>query len=217
MVRLDNPHEMALPMHRKLSFPCRCSGVLMSLSVFKNGTGLQLQVDNVPIVPRVTAAPAHRSVLFSIPLSKAHFSSDTSGVARVFGGEEATPAMATVMFMNTGNGWGDKFFLIHTRLASIMADFSGQNFLVVSSRVFTPSATLFEVGPKFRAAHSGTIIDETGRMAALLSNERMCKYDWRGRRTRPFRISCSIHHSRTVLRLCVYPSQLRHIRSVPSG
>ncbi|KAI6045837.1 hypothetical protein EDC04DRAFT_2888419 [Pisolithus marmoratus] len=97
----------------------------------------------MPVIPQVTAALAHRSVLSSTPLSKAHFSSDTWGVAGVFGGEEATPAMAAVMFMNTGNGCGCTILLIHTRLPSIMADFSGQNFLVVSSRVFTP-ATLFE-------------------------------------------------------------------------
>ncbi|KIK21853.1 hypothetical protein PISMIDRAFT_103302, partial [Pisolithus microcarpus 441] len=49
----------------------------------------------MPIIPQITAALAGRSV-FATPLDDAHFTLDTSGVAGVFGGEEAVSAMATV-------------------------------------------------------------------------------------------------------------------------
>ncbi|KAI6119549.1 hypothetical protein EDD16DRAFT_1895500 [Pisolithus croceorrhizus] len=81
------------------------------------------------------------------------FSLNTSAVAGIFGGEEA---VAT-----TDPRYG---LLANSRL------FSG-----VFPGIHTESATLFELdgwkGLKFRAAHSGSILDKTGHLALLFLEE----------------------------------------------
>ncbi|KIM57350.1 hypothetical protein SCLCIDRAFT_10503 [Scleroderma citrinum Foug A] len=50
----------------------------------------------MPIIPKAAAALGQRSLVFTAPFRHSNFSLDTSGVAGVFGGEEAISAMATV-------------------------------------------------------------------------------------------------------------------------
>lgn len=112
----------------------------------------------------------------TLPLDKSNFSLDTSGVAGVFGGDEAVSAMATVHVYENRRwlGW-------YNSPGSLQI--AKRYGLLAKSRFFdgffpgvhTDPATLFELdgwkGPKFRAAHSGTIIEETGHLASLFMKE----------------------------------------------
>ncbi|KAF9226907.1 hypothetical protein BS17DRAFT_512275 [Gyrodon lividus] len=117
-----------------------------------------------------------RSMINTGPIGESSFTLDTSGVAGVFGGDEAVSAMATVHVYENRRwlGW------YNTPGSYQIAKRYG---LLAKSRFFdgffpgvhTDPATLFELdgwkGPKFRAAHSGTIIDETSHLAALFMKE----------------------------------------------
>ncbi|KAF9232788.1 hypothetical protein BU15DRAFT_54634 [Melanogaster broomeanus] len=117
-----------------------------------------------------------RSIITTAPLNESSFTLDTSGVAGVFGGDEAVSAMATVHVYENRRwlGWYNSpgSYQIARRYG-----------LLAKSRLFdglfpgvqTNPATLFDLdgwkGPKFRAAHSGTIIEETGHLASLFMKE----------------------------------------------
>jgi hypothetical protein len=110
------------------------------------------------------------------PDESSFFTLDTSGVAGVLGGDEAVSAMATAHVYENRRwlGW------YNTPGSYQIAKRYG---LLAKSRFFdgffpgvhTDPATLFGLddwkGPKFRAAHSGTIIEETGHLAALFMKE----------------------------------------------
>ena len=128
-------------------------------------------------IPHLSSILNRRSMVAStLPLDQSNFSLDTSGVAGVFGGDEAVSAMATVHVYENRRwlGW------YNTPGSYQIAKRYG---LLAKSRFFdgffpgvhTDPATLFELdgrkGPKFRAAHSGTIIEESGHLAALLVKE----------------------------------------------
>ncbi|KAI6042790.1 hypothetical protein EDC04DRAFT_2563606 [Pisolithus marmoratus] len=155
----------------------------------------------MPIIPQITAL-VRRSVLLTAPLGGADFRLDTSGVAGVFGGEEAVSAMATVHVYEHRKllGWYNSpgSYVIAKRYGRLARSkfFDG-----LFPGVHTDPATLFELdgwpGPKFRAAHSGTIIDETSHMAALLMKE--CadqpSVEVQGRKTRPIGVTIAeLHH-----------------------
>jgi len=97
----------------------------------------------------------NRSMVMSRPLNGSRFTLDTSGVAGVFGGEEAVSAMA-------GSYQIAKRYGLLAKSRFFDGFFPG---------VHMDAATLFDLdgwkGPKFRAAHSGTVMDETGHLAAL--------------------------------------------------
>jgi len=128
-----------------------------------------LSTINVSSIRRSMVAP-------TLPLENSNFTLDTLGVAGVFGGDEAVSAMATVHVYENRRwlGW------YNTPGSYQIAKRYG---LLAKSRFFdgffpgvhTDPATLFELdgwkGPKFRAAHSGTIIEETGHLAALFMKE----------------------------------------------
>ena len=108
----------------------------------------------------------------TLPLNKSKFTLDTSGVAGLCG-DEAVSAMATVHVYENRRwlGWYNTPGSYHTaeryrRLAKFDGFFPG---------VPTDPATLFDLddwnGPKFRAAHSNTIIEETGHLAAPFVKE----------------------------------------------
>lgn len=130
----------------------------------------------MPIIPKAAAALGQRSLVFAAPLSHSKFSLDTSGVAGVFGGEEAVSAMATVHVYEHRKwlGWYNSpgSYEIAQRYGRLARSkfFDG-----LFPGVHTDPATLFELdgmkGPKFRAAHSGTVINETGHLAALFVKE----------------------------------------------
>ncbi|KAI6152515.1 hypothetical protein BKA82DRAFT_4111833 [Pisolithus tinctorius] len=90
-----------------------------------------------------------------------NFSLNTSGVAGVFGGEEAVATMATVHVYEHRKwlGWYNSpgSYTVAKRYG-----------LLANSRFF--SARWME-GPKFRAAHSGSVLDETGHLASLFLKE----------------------------------------------
>jgi hypothetical protein len=117
-----------------------------------------------------------RSIITPRPLDGTHFTLDTSGVAGVFGGDEAVSAMATVHVYESRRwlGWYNSpgSYQIAKRYGLLARSrfFDG-----LFPGVHTNPATLFELdgwkGPKFRAAHSGTIIEETSHLAALFMKE----------------------------------------------
>ena len=112
----------------------------------------------------------------TLPLDNSHFTLDTSGVAGVFGGDEAVSAMATVHVYENRRwlGWYNSpgSYQIARRYGLLARSRFFDGFF---PGVHTDPATLFELdgwkGPKFRAAHSGTIIEETGHLASLFMKE----------------------------------------------
>ncbi|KAF8555343.1 hypothetical protein OG21DRAFT_1410960 [Imleria badia] len=112
----------------------------------------------------------------TLPLDKSNFTLDTSGVAGVFGGDEAVSAMATVHVYENRRwfGWYNSpgSYQIAKRYGLLARSRFFDGFF---PGVHTDPATLFELdgwkGPKFRAAHSGTIIEETGHLGALFMKE----------------------------------------------
>ncbi|KAI6152514.1 hypothetical protein BKA82DRAFT_4111821 [Pisolithus tinctorius] len=173
----------------------------------------------MPSIPQVTAALASRSLLFHAPLGKSRFSLDTSGVAGVFGGEEAVSAMATVHVYEHRKwlGWYNSpgSYEIAQRYGRLARSkfFDG-----LFPGVHADPATLFEldgwVGPKFRAAHSGTVIDETSHLAALLMKEcsDMPGLEVQGRKTRP--VGVTIAELRHIPSLEEYPAQFRTLAPI---
>ncbi|KAF9232787.1 hypothetical protein BU15DRAFT_80831 [Melanogaster broomeanus] len=115
-----------------------------------------------------------RSMVTTAPLDGSRFTLDTSGVAGVFGGDEAVSAMAMatihVYEHRRWLGWYNSpgSYTIARRYGLLAKShlFDG-----LFPGVRTNPATLFGFdgwkGPKFWAAHSGTIIEETSHPAAL--------------------------------------------------
>ncbi|KAL4073093.1 hypothetical protein V8B97DRAFT_1952180 [Scleroderma yunnanense] len=117
-----------------------------------------------------------RSIQVSFPLKGADFSLDTSGVIGVFGGGQVVSAMGTMPLYERWKwlGWYNS-----PGSYEIAKQYGG----LAKSRLFnglfpsgrTDPATLFEIdgrkGPKFEAAHSGTVIGETGHLASLFIEE----------------------------------------------
>ena len=114
------------------------------------------------------------------------FSLDMSGVAGLMGGDDAVSAMATVHIYGNSRwlGWYNspgsfqiaKRFHSFAKPASFHSIFSGNlipKFLAKS--VEMNPMTLFELdsckGPKFQAAYSGTVIEETEYLAALFMKD----------------------------------------------
>ncbi|KAF8439819.1 hypothetical protein L210DRAFT_3402134 [Boletus edulis BED1] len=116
------------------------------------------------------------------------FSLDMSGVAGLLGGDDAVSAMTAVHVYGNRRwlGWYNtpgsfriaKRFSLFAKSASLCDVFSrnlSSNSL--SKSVYLDPATLFEPdgfncrGPKFCAAHSGTVIKETGYLASLFARE----------------------------------------------
>ncbi|KAL4080918.1 hypothetical protein J3A83DRAFT_4153544 [Scleroderma citrinum] len=118
----------------------------------------------------------HPRTEFPIPLNRVRFSLDTSGVVGVFGGEQAVSAMGTIPLYKNWKwlGWYNSpgAYEIAKRYGGLAKSrfFDG---LFPGNR--TDPATLFEMdgskGPKFEAAHSGTVIEETSHLAALFMKE----------------------------------------------
>lgn len=125
----------------------------------------------------------------SLPVDKpSRFTLDTSGVIGLLGGDKAVSGMAAVHVYEGRRllGWYNNpgSFEISQRLSSFAKSVSLRSvFGFGASAAASPShkpvhtdpATLFGVdgckGPKFRAAHSGTVIEETGNLAALFVKE----------------------------------------------
>ena len=111
-----------------------------------------------------------------LPLDRSRFNLDTSGVVGVFGGEQAVSAMGTIPLYKNWKylGWYNSpgSYEIAKRYGGLAKSrfFDG---LFPGSR--SDPATLFEMdgikGPKFEAAHSGTVIEETSYLADLFMKE----------------------------------------------
>ena len=131
-----------------------------------------------------------------LPLDKSpRFSLDMSGVIALIGGDDAVSAMATVHIYGDSRwlGWYNSpgSFQIAKRLrsfarsASFGSIFGGSlspKFL--SNSVHMDPTALLELdsckGPKFQAAYSGTVIEETGYLAALFMKE-CAACNWKGK------------------------------------
>ena len=111
-----------------------------------------------------------------LPLDRPRFTLDNAGVAAVLGGDEAVSAMATIHVYEKGRGLGwynsPGSYQIARRYGLLARSrFSDQ----LSPGVHTDPAKLFELegwkGPQFKAAHSRTVIEETGYLASLFMKE----------------------------------------------
>ena len=155
----------------------------------------------------------------TMPLSNSSFTLDASGVAGFFGGDEAVSAMATV-HVYQGRKWLGWYnspgsYLVGKRYGQLANSrfwdglFPGVN---------TDPATLFELdgwkGPKFKGVESGSIIPETGHLAALMVKE--CQTEMGvevpGRKTQPIGVTIiDLHH---VPEARMKPTQLKRYTSV---
>ncbi|KAG8219027.1 hypothetical protein J3R82DRAFT_4783 [Butyriboletus roseoflavus] len=99
------------------------------------------------------------------------FSLDMSGIMGLMGGDDAVSAMATVHVYGNRRwlGWYNTpgSFQIAKRLRTFAKSASFRN---IFSRDLS-SKFLSKSGPKFRAAYSGTVIEETSYLAALFMKE----------------------------------------------
>lgn len=110
------------------------------------------------------------------PPNKSYFPVDTLGVAGIFGGDDAMSAMATVhVYENRRSfGWYNSpgSYQVAKRLDLLS---KSRSFDSSFCGVHTDPATFFNLDgskrPKFTAVHSGTIIEETGPLAALFMKE----------------------------------------------
>ena len=127
-------------------------------------------------IPDISSFLGRRSMLpATFPLDKSNFILDTSGVPGLCG-DEAVSAMATVHVCENRQwlGWynspgSHQIAKRYGRLAK------SRFFDCFSPGFHTDPATLFDLddrkGPKFRAAYSSTVIEETGHLAALFVKE----------------------------------------------
>ncbi|KAG1717467.1 uncharacterized protein EDB91DRAFT_1191027 [Suillus paluster] len=154
-----------------------------------------------------------------IPLAHSKFTLNTSGVAGFFGGDEAVSAMATV-HMYEGRKWLGWYnspgsYLVAKRYGQLANSrfwdglFPGVN---------TDPATLFELdgwkGPAFQGVQSGSMMSETGHVAALMAKECQSRkgIEVDGRKTQPVGVTIiDLHH---VPEATVEPKQLRKYTSV---
>jgi len=112
----------------------------------------------------------------TLPLDTSPFTLSTSGVAGVIGGDEATSAIATVNIYESRRwlGWYNTpgSYQISKRLGLLAKSRIHDGFF---PGVQTDPAKLVDLditkGPKFTAAHSGTVIEDTGHLASLVVKE----------------------------------------------
>ena len=159
----------------------------------------------IMFIPQVTLSNSRPSIMPSLQLdTPSRFSLDMSGVAGLLGGDDAVSAMSTVHIYG-GHRWLGWYntpgsFQIAKRFSSFAKSVSlrgnlSQTFF--SRSVDTDPTALFGTpdrkGPKFRAAHSGTVIPETSYVASLFMRE-CAAWDSEGRvipgrRTQPVGIT----------------------------
>ncbi|KAI5993549.1 hypothetical protein EDD15DRAFT_902712 [Pisolithus albus] len=134
-----------------------------------------------------------------IPLENTSFILNSTGVAGLFGGEEAVASIALVHVFEGRRwfGWYNSpgsyiMGMRFNRLARSAVPSLSQN---KRERVQTDLASLFDYdgrkGPKFRAVHSGTTFQETGHLAALFMKECMESHaiPIEGRETQPVSVT----------------------------
>jgi len=130
------------------------------------------------------------------------FSLNTSAVIGVFGGDEAVATMATVHVYERRKwlGWYNSpgAYTIAKRYGLLT---KSRMFTGFFPGVHTDPATLFELdgwkGPRFRAAHSGSVFDETGHLASLFLKEcsELRGVPVEGRKTQPIDVTIAeLHH-----------------------
>ena len=164
----------------------------------------------MPVIDPLEEAIQPRTMVTSpTPTGKSHFALDTSGLASVFGGPEAIFSLALV-HVYTGRRWLGWYnspgsYFLGKLLAQIAQESPILNIISNSgeqSERPPNAAELFNYdgrkGPKFRAVHSGTMIDETGHLAALFVKEcaERPTIIIPGRQTRPVNITiANLHHA----------------------
>ncbi|KAF8549365.1 hypothetical protein OG21DRAFT_1448002 [Imleria badia] len=135
----------------------------------------------IPQVDVPTLSNSRSSFIPPLQLDRPHrFSFDVSGVAGLLGGDDAVSAMGAVHVYGNRRwlGWYNTpgSFQIAKRFSSFAQSVPSRGHQTLFSRRVTtdPSAFFGTVdckGPKFRAAHSGTVIQETSYIATLLMKE----------------------------------------------
>ncbi|KAH0840279.1 hypothetical protein J3R83DRAFT_1287 [Lanmaoa asiatica] len=162
----------------------------------------------IPQADAPNLSNSHPSIIPPLPPNKPpRFSLDMSGVAGLLGGGDAVSAMATVHVYGNRRwlGWYNTpgSFQIAKRFRSLAKSTSFRDILsgnisprFLSKSVHTDPMALFKLdsckGPRFRAAQSGTVIQETGYLAALFMKECAILHSGDvvlGRETRPVRIT----------------------------
>ncbi|KAJ8585758.1 hypothetical protein M405DRAFT_824370 [Rhizopogon salebrosus TDB-379] len=153
----------------------------------------------IPLLFRNFVLPTmHRG---EAPLSDSNFTLDASGVAGFVGGDEAVSAMAVHVYQGKKLfGWYNSpgSYSAGKRYGQLAKSRFWDGFL---SDVNTDPAALFELdgrkGPKFKGIESGSIIPETGHLAALMA--RGCQsekgIEVPGRKTQPVGVTIvDLHH-----------------------
>jgi len=157
----------------------------------------------MPLIHPLEDAIQPRSMVTTpTPMGKSHFALDTSGLASVFGGPEAIFSLALV-HVYTGRRWLGWYnspgsYFLGKLLARIAHESPILDIISNSgdrSERRPDAAELFnydgQKGPKFRGIYSGTMLDETGHLAALFVKEcaEVSATIIPGRQTRPTNIT----------------------------
>ena len=169
-------------------------------------TGLMSHTMFIPQASAAALSNSGSTIISSASLDKpSHFSLDMSGVLAGFlGGDVAVSAIATVHVYGNWRwlGWYNTpgSFQIAKRFRSFARPAMSRGNISLDSHsqtVHTDPTALFELdnckGPKFRAAHSGTVIEQTGYLASLFMKECTSSDSEgrvvQGRRTQPVEVT----------------------------
>ncbi|KAI6097542.1 hypothetical protein F5141DRAFT_464277 [Pisolithus sp. B1] len=153
----------------------------------------------IPPLSNVVRAVPRAMVTDHIPLESSRFILNSTGVAGLFGGEEAVASIALVHVFE-GRRWFGWYNSPGSYIMGMRFNRLARSAVPSLSRdkrehVQTDLASLFEYhgqkGPKFRAVHSGTTFQETGHLAALFMQECTESHAIRieGRETQPVSVT----------------------------
>ncbi|KAI6042773.1 hypothetical protein EDC04DRAFT_883402 [Pisolithus marmoratus] len=153
----------------------------------------------IPLLSNVLQATPRTMVTSYTPLESTKFILNGTGVAGLFGGEEAIASIALVHIFEERKwlGWYNSpgSYIMGMRFSGLAYSAVPPLFECEHEDVQIDLASLFEYhgrkGPKFRAVHSGSTFQETGHRAALFMRECIERRSTRisGRKSQPVSVT----------------------------
>ncbi|KAI6152494.1 hypothetical protein BKA82DRAFT_763143 [Pisolithus tinctorius] len=169
--------------------------------------GVHFDITTMYIAPpsNVIQALPRAMVTGHTPLENTKFVLNGTGVAGLFGGEEAVASIALVHIFE-GRRWFGWYnspgsYIMGMRFSRLASSAVPSLSRDKREQVQTDLGSLFEYngrkGPKFRAVHSGATFQETGHLAALFMKEctELHAIPIKGRQTQPVSVTiANLHH-----------------------
>ncbi|KAI5999879.1 hypothetical protein F5J12DRAFT_895119 [Pisolithus orientalis] len=159
----------------------------------------------IPPLSNAIQALPRAMVTGHTPLENTKFVLNSTGVAGLFGGEEAVASIALVHVFE-GRRWFGWYnspgsYIMGMRFSRLASSAVPSLSRDKRKQVQTDLGSLFEYngrkGPKFRAVHSGATFQETGHLAALFMKEctELHAIPIEGRQTQPVSVTiANLHH-----------------------